>query len=272
MKNLSDTPDFILADFLEDVLHAFSRATQRRMQWYSGRLDRAETLACEPASPASLTPAEAERISAYLGFSYARKTASPASAAASAAENSPQGSPLWWQGQWDSAMQLLQQQGCDIEMVLRQAGEAWGFDHPEVENPFLRSFTPEKTQTWGSTLDDLCKSLGLSDEEITSVKRVATYAGHWFTEDKAKVRKALSAYPGRSTLEAAEKQAELCRLLKLQEREVELHQALDLASECIARMETWVGSLRDPHAGETLLEGLRQKLNGQDRKVTPSRG
>jgi len=34
MENASNTPDFILAGFLEDCLHAFDKATQARTLWY----------------------------------------------------------------------------------------------------------------------------------------------------------------------------------------------------------------------------------------------
>lgn len=40
MENESDTPDFILADFLEDVLTAFDRAVNRRDEWYSQKKGR----------------------------------------------------------------------------------------------------------------------------------------------------------------------------------------------------------------------------------------
>ena len=37
-ENSSDTPDFILAQFLTDCLHAFDCAVNRRSKWY-GRYD-----------------------------------------------------------------------------------------------------------------------------------------------------------------------------------------------------------------------------------------
>lgn len=37
-ENASNTPDFILADFLRDVLGAWDRAVQARAAWY-GRMD-----------------------------------------------------------------------------------------------------------------------------------------------------------------------------------------------------------------------------------------
>ena len=36
-ENGSDTPDFILAKYLEDTLKAFDRAVQSREEWYSIR-------------------------------------------------------------------------------------------------------------------------------------------------------------------------------------------------------------------------------------------
>lgn len=35
-ENGSNTPDFILAEYLTDCLHAFDKAVTRRTQWYSG--------------------------------------------------------------------------------------------------------------------------------------------------------------------------------------------------------------------------------------------
>lgn len=34
LENLSDTPDFILAQYLADCLHAFNVATNQRISWY----------------------------------------------------------------------------------------------------------------------------------------------------------------------------------------------------------------------------------------------
>jgi hypothetical protein len=34
MENGSNTPDFILADYLQECLTAFDRATKRRSEWY----------------------------------------------------------------------------------------------------------------------------------------------------------------------------------------------------------------------------------------------
>ena len=34
MENGSDTPDFILADYLRDCLIAFDKATKERSRWY----------------------------------------------------------------------------------------------------------------------------------------------------------------------------------------------------------------------------------------------
>jgi len=34
MENESNTPDFILADYLEDCLNAFDKAVCRRSEWY----------------------------------------------------------------------------------------------------------------------------------------------------------------------------------------------------------------------------------------------
>ena len=35
-ENGSDTPDFILAEYLTDCLEAFDKAVTRRKQWYGG--------------------------------------------------------------------------------------------------------------------------------------------------------------------------------------------------------------------------------------------
>jgi len=35
LENQSDTPDFILAEYLRDCLTAFGRATKRRDDWYN---------------------------------------------------------------------------------------------------------------------------------------------------------------------------------------------------------------------------------------------
>lgn len=35
-ENGSDTPDFILAEFLNDVLAAFEKATRNREKWHKG--------------------------------------------------------------------------------------------------------------------------------------------------------------------------------------------------------------------------------------------
>lgn len=39
MENGSNTPDFILAEYLADCLAAFDKAVNRRAEWY-GRMDR----------------------------------------------------------------------------------------------------------------------------------------------------------------------------------------------------------------------------------------
>lgn len=38
-ENGSDTPDFILADYLADCLDAFDKAVTRRAEWYSKNED-----------------------------------------------------------------------------------------------------------------------------------------------------------------------------------------------------------------------------------------
>lgn len=38
-ENESDTPDFILAEYLLDCLAAFDKATNRRTKWYSPNVD-----------------------------------------------------------------------------------------------------------------------------------------------------------------------------------------------------------------------------------------
>ena len=35
MENMSDTPDFILAEFLSECLDAFDKATRARTEWFS---------------------------------------------------------------------------------------------------------------------------------------------------------------------------------------------------------------------------------------------
>lgn len=40
MENESDTPDFILAEYLCDCLEAFNRATKLRTWWYRPEFDR----------------------------------------------------------------------------------------------------------------------------------------------------------------------------------------------------------------------------------------
>lgn len=37
IENGSDTPDFILAEYLTDCLLAFDKATVRREEWYGGK-------------------------------------------------------------------------------------------------------------------------------------------------------------------------------------------------------------------------------------------
>jgi capsid portal protein len=46
-ENASNTPDFILAQYLENCLEAFERATQQRETWY-GRDMITETLEDDP--------------------------------------------------------------------------------------------------------------------------------------------------------------------------------------------------------------------------------
>ena len=50
MENASNTPDWILADYLAACLDAFDRATQQRETWY-GRESRPSA----PTEPATLT-------------------------------------------------------------------------------------------------------------------------------------------------------------------------------------------------------------------------
>ena len=40
IENGSDTPDFILADYLNDCLQAFDKAVVLRHEWYIGREER----------------------------------------------------------------------------------------------------------------------------------------------------------------------------------------------------------------------------------------
>jgi hypothetical protein len=53
-ENNSNTPDFVLAEYLLDSLAAFDKATNRREEWYGRRKDSL-VLAAE-ASDAPLTP------------------------------------------------------------------------------------------------------------------------------------------------------------------------------------------------------------------------
>lgn len=39
LENESDTPDFILAEYLTDCLHAFDKAVNRREKWYGRKED-----------------------------------------------------------------------------------------------------------------------------------------------------------------------------------------------------------------------------------------
>ena len=43
-ENGSDTPDFILAEYLVGCLNAFDRATTQREKWYGNEVPKAETL------------------------------------------------------------------------------------------------------------------------------------------------------------------------------------------------------------------------------------
>lgn len=40
MENGSDTPDFILAEFMTDCLRAFNRATVKRNKWYEPQAEK----------------------------------------------------------------------------------------------------------------------------------------------------------------------------------------------------------------------------------------
>jgi hypothetical protein len=51
MENASNTPDFILAQYLTNCLQAWNQATQQRETWY-GRDDRPASLSKEPSDPA----------------------------------------------------------------------------------------------------------------------------------------------------------------------------------------------------------------------------
>lgn len=39
LENRSNTPDFILAEYLVDCLHSFELATQERERWYNIKLE-----------------------------------------------------------------------------------------------------------------------------------------------------------------------------------------------------------------------------------------
>lgn len=47
MENGSDTPDFILAEFLADSLRAFDKATKERSRWYGHITREKAVLNCE---------------------------------------------------------------------------------------------------------------------------------------------------------------------------------------------------------------------------------
>lgn len=47
MENGSDTPDFILAEFLADSLRAFDKATNARCSWYGQTKHEKSVLNCE---------------------------------------------------------------------------------------------------------------------------------------------------------------------------------------------------------------------------------
>ena len=40
MENGSNTPDFVLADYVKDVLHLFNQTVNRREEWYGRKADR----------------------------------------------------------------------------------------------------------------------------------------------------------------------------------------------------------------------------------------
>jgi hypothetical protein len=57
-ENGSNTPDFILAQYLTDCLAAFDRAVQARAKWY-GRMDQpgqAQVVAAPETNPGSVAP------------------------------------------------------------------------------------------------------------------------------------------------------------------------------------------------------------------------
>lgn len=51
MENASNTPDFILADFLDECLSAFSRAAKRRDEWYGERQTAPVEIEAKPSLP-----------------------------------------------------------------------------------------------------------------------------------------------------------------------------------------------------------------------------
>ena len=52
-ENGSDTPDFILADYMADCLDAYDRAVTRRMEWYRPALKDTPNASLGGAEPAS---------------------------------------------------------------------------------------------------------------------------------------------------------------------------------------------------------------------------
>ena len=56
MENGSDTPDFILAEFLADSLRAYDKATKERSRWYGHITREKSVINCEVPGLPSCPP------------------------------------------------------------------------------------------------------------------------------------------------------------------------------------------------------------------------
>jgi septal ring factor EnvC (AmiA/AmiB activator) len=63
MEKNSNTPDFILAEYLTMCLHAFDKATQRRHEWYK-EIDRLNNFICEDGVKLEKLRDEIEKLNA----------------------------------------------------------------------------------------------------------------------------------------------------------------------------------------------------------------
>lgn len=56
MENGSNTPDFVLAEFLADALRAFDKATKERSRWYGHEPRENAVLNCEVSGLPNVAP------------------------------------------------------------------------------------------------------------------------------------------------------------------------------------------------------------------------